>query len=67
MEIQDFRKSPETRNRVVMRPAPEALAGTIGVMLERRVGELAGDETLALELESRIIVCRFIPVYPGFD
>lgn len=37
-----------------MRPAPEALAQTIDVMLERK-GE-GGDDMLALELESRIIV-----------
>jgi len=37
-----------------MRPAAEALAQTIDVMLERKgVGR---DEELALELESRIIV-----------
>ena len=37
-----------------MRPAAEALAQTIDVMLERR-GD-GGDEVMALELESRIIV-----------
>lgn len=40
-----------------MRPAAEALAQTVDVMLERR-GQ-AGDERLALELESRIIVSLF--------
>lgn len=40
-----------------MRPAAEALAQTIDVMLDRR-GQ-AGDERLALELESRIIVSHF--------
>ena len=53
VEIQDLRKAPDSRARVVMRPAPEALAQTIDVMLERREG---WDEQLALELESRIIV-----------
>ena len=55
VEIQDFRKSPDPiRSRVVMRPAAEALAQTIDVMLERRRD--GGDEEMALELESRIIV-----------
>lgn len=54
VELQDFRKQPESRTRIVMRPAPEALAQTIDVMLERK-GE-GGDDMLALELESRIIV-----------
>jgi hypothetical protein len=54
VEIQDMRKNPEVKSRVVMRPAAEALAQTVDVMLERR-GQ-AGDERLALELESRIIV-----------
>ena len=54
VEIHDHRRQPETKSRVVMRPAAEALAQTIDVMLERK-GE-RWDETLALELESRIIV-----------
>lgn len=54
VEIQDLRRNPEVKSRVVMRPAAEALAQTIDVMLDRR-GQ-AGDERLALELESRIIV-----------
>jgi len=54
VEIQDFRKVPEVRSRVVMRPAAESLAQTIDIMLERK-GEV-WDERLALELESRIIV-----------
>lgn len=54
VEIQDFRKFPETKSRVVMRPAAESLAQTIDVMLDRK-GEV-WDEQLALELESRIIV-----------
>jgi len=41
-----------------MRPAPEALAMSVGVMLERK-GE-GGDEVLGLELESRIIVCSHL-------
>ena len=54
VELHDFRKTPEQKSRVVMRPAAEALAQTIDVMLERKgVGR---DEGLALELESRIIV-----------
>jgi hypothetical protein len=57
VEIQDMRRTPETKSRVVMRPAAEALAQTVDVMLERR-GQ-AGDERLALELESRIIVSLF--------
>jgi hypothetical protein len=58
VEIQDMRRTPETKSRVVMRPAAEALAQTVDVMLERR-GQ-AGDERLALELESRIIVSLFL-------
>ena len=54
VEIQDYRKNPDVRSRVVMRPAAEALAQTIDVMLERR-GE-GWDEQMALEVESRIIV-----------
>jgi len=57
VEVQDMRRTPETKSRVVMRPAAEALAQTVDVMLERR-GQ-AGDERLALELESRIIVSLF--------
>jgi hypothetical protein len=60
VEIQDFRKSPEVRTRVVMRQAAESLAQTIDVMLERK-GE-PWDEQLALELESRIIVSQRAPV-----
>lgn len=54
VEIQDFRRVPECRSRVVMRPAAESLAQTIDHMLERR-GE-PWDEQVSLELESRIIV-----------
>ncbi|RSH89076.1 Transcription factor spt20 [Saitozyma podzolica] len=63
VEIQDFRKSPEVRTRVVMRPAAESLAQTIDVMLERK-GE-PWDEQLALELESRIIAATSAPLYLG--
>lgn len=54
VEIQDYRRIPDVRSRVVMRPAAEALSQTVEYMLERR-GE-GGDEQLGLELESRIIV-----------
>lgn len=63
VELQDFRKQPESRTRIVMRPAPEALAQTIDVMLERK-GE-GGDDMLALELESRIIAATSPPLYLG--
>ena len=67
VEIQDFRKTPEMRSRVVMRPAAEALAQTIDVMLERK-GE-NWDEMMALELESRIMVSskRCTLLMPGRD
>jgi hypothetical protein len=54
VELQDFRKVPELRSRVVMRPAPETLPQTIDIMLERR-NEVWDDE-MTLELESRIMV-----------
>lgn len=54
VEIQDFRKEPEGRSRVVMRPAAEALSQTIDTMLERKGQNW--DERMTLELESRIIV-----------
>ncbi|ORX35571.1 Spt20 family-domain-containing protein [Kockovaella imperatae] len=63
VEIQDSRKAPEVRSRVVMRPAPEALAQTIDVMLERK-GE-DWDEHMALELESRIMAATSPPLYLG--
>lgn len=59
VEIQDFRRSPEARSRVVMRPAAESLSQTIDHMLERK-GEV-WEEDMSLELESRILVC---PPYP---
>jgi hypothetical protein len=54
VEIQDFRRVPDCRSRVVMRPAAESLAQTIDHMLERR-GEV-WEEELSFELEARIIV-----------
>ncbi|WVW84337.1 hypothetical protein I302_106371 [Kwoniella bestiolae CBS 10118] len=63
VEIQDFRRSPETRSRVVMRPAAETLAQTIDVMLERKGQNL--DEGMGLELESRIIAATSPPLYLG--
>ncbi|WWD16956.1 hypothetical protein CI109_101388 [Kwoniella shandongensis] len=64
VELQDFRRSPgEVRSRVVMRPAAETLAQTIDVMLERK-GQ-SWDETMALELESRIIAATSPPLYLG--
>ena len=54
VEIQDSRKTPEVRSRVVMRPAPETVPQTVSVMLERKGEEW--DENMALELESRIMV-----------
>lgn len=54
VEIQDHRKSPEIRSRIVMRPAPETLPLTIDIMLERR--HETWDEAMTLELESRIMV-----------
>ncbi|WWC69825.1 uncharacterized protein I206_103768 [Kwoniella pini CBS 10737] len=63
VEIQDYRKSPETRSRVVMRPAAETLAQTIDVMLERKGQNL--DEGMGLELESRIIAATSPPLYLG--
>ncbi|WVQ79639.1 hypothetical protein IAT38_001739 [Cryptococcus sp. DSM 104549] len=63
VELQDFRRSPETRSRVVMRPAAETLAQTIDVMLERK-GQ-SWDERMALELESKIIAATSPPLYLG--
>ncbi len=54
VEIQDFRKTPEVRSRVVMRPAPETLPLTIDIMLGRRAE--TWDEAMTLELESRVMV-----------
>lgn len=54
VEIQDFRKVPEVRSRVVMRPAPETLPLTIDNMLSRR--QERWDDNMTLELESRIMV-----------
>ncbi|ORY26357.1 Spt20 family-domain-containing protein [Naematelia encephala] len=62
VEIQDFRKMPEARSRVVMRPAAEALIGTMGVLLARKN---ITDEGTALELESRIIAATSPPLYLG--
>ncbi|TYJ52107.1 hypothetical protein B9479_007287 [Cryptococcus floricola] len=63
VELQDFRRTPESRSRVVMRPAAETLPQTIDVMLERK-GQ-AWDDQLALELESRIIAATSPPLYLG--
>lgn len=63
VELQDYRRSPESRSRVVMRPAAETLAQTIDVMLERK-GH-GWDEQLAMELESRIITATSPPLYLG--
>ncbi|WWC94397.1 hypothetical protein V866_001239 [Kwoniella sp. B9012] len=63
VEIQDFRRSPETRSRVVMRPAAETLAQTIDVISERK-GQVL-DEGMGLELESRIIAATSPPLYLG--
>ncbi|WVQ77845.1 hypothetical protein IAR50_007542 [Cryptococcus sp. DSM 104548] len=63
VELQDFRRTPEARSRVVMRPAAETLPQTIDVMLERK-GQ-AWDDQLALELESRIIAATSPPLYLG--
>ncbi|KAL7423609.1 Transcription factor spt20 [Cryptotrichosporon argae] len=63
VEIQDHRKAPEVRSRIVMRPAPETLPQTIEAMLERR-GD-GWDDRLALELESRIIAATSAPLYLG--
>ncbi|WVN87691.1 uncharacterized protein L203_102879 [Cryptococcus depauperatus CBS 7841] len=63
VELQDYRRSPENRSRVVMRPAAETLAQTIDVMLERKGQNW--DEGVALELESRIIAATSPPLYLG--
>ncbi|GMK59716.1 hypothetical protein CspeluHIS016_0803220 [Cutaneotrichosporon spelunceum] len=63
VEIQDFRKTPEVRSRVVMRPAPETLPLTIDIMLGRRAE--TWDEAMALELESRVIAATSAPLYLG--
>ncbi|KAK1923941.1 Spt20 family-domain-containing protein [Papiliotrema laurentii] len=63
VQINDLRKTPMAQSRVVMRPAPEALAQTIDVMLERN--GIVRDEGLALELESRIIAATSPPLYLG--
>lgn len=60
VEIHDLRRNPESRSRVIMRPAAEALPQTVDLMLDRR-GH-GGDERLALELESRIIVSAPQPI-----
>lgn len=54
VELQDFRKVPEVRSRVVMRPAPETLPMTIDIMLARRHENW--EDNSVLELESRIMV-----------
>lgn len=63
VEIQDYRKEPEGRSRVVMRPAAEALSQTIDTMLERKGQNW--DERMTLELESRIISATSPPLYLG--
>ncbi|WRT68132.1 uncharacterized protein IL334_005107 [Kwoniella shivajii] len=63
VELQDFRKTPEVKSRVVMRPAAETLAQTIDVMLERKGQNW--DESMGLELESRIIAATSPPLYLG--
>ncbi|EIW70571.1 hypothetical protein M231_04430 [Tremella mesenterica] len=63
VEIQDFRKEPEGRSRVVMRPAAETLSYTIDSMLERKGQDW--DEKMRLELESRIIAATSPPLYLG--
>jgi hypothetical protein len=64
VELQDFRKAPEIRSRVVMRPAPETLPLTIDIMLERRNENW--DDNMTLELESRIMVRTHVFVYVSF-
>ncbi|BEI93471.1 uncharacterized protein CcaverHIS019_0510990 [Cutaneotrichosporon cavernicola] len=63
VEIQDFRKTPEVRSRVVMRPAPETLPLTIDIMLGRRAE--VWDEAMTLELESRVMAATSAPLYLG--
>ncbi|TXT08681.1 hypothetical protein VHUM_02809 [Vanrija humicola] len=63
IEVQDYRKNPEVRSRVVMRPAPETLPQTIDAMLERR--RETWDDQMTLELESRIIAATSAPLYLG--
>ncbi|CAK9785170.1 hypothetical protein CC85DRAFT_284265 [Cutaneotrichosporon oleaginosum] len=63
VEIQDFRKTPEVRSRVVMRPAPETLPLTIDIMLGRRAE--TWDEAMTLELESRVMAATSAPLYLG--
>ncbi|KAL1405920.1 Transcription factor spt20 [Vanrija albida] len=63
IEVQDYRKNPEVRSRVVMRPAPETLPQTIDAMLERRTE--TWDDQMTLELESRIIAATSAPLYLG--
>jgi hypothetical protein len=55
VEIHDLRRNPETRTRVVMRPAPLAISQTIDQMLDRN-GVSTEDEHLSLGIESRILV-----------
>jgi len=55
VEIHDLRRNPESRTRVVMRPAPLAISQTIDQMLDRN-GVSTEDEHLALGIESRILV-----------
>ncbi|WOO83616.1 SAGA complex subunit spt20 [Vanrija pseudolonga] len=63
IEVQDYRKNPEVRSRVVMRPAPETLPQTIDAMLERR--RETWDDQMTLELESRILAATSAPLYLG--
>jgi hypothetical protein len=55
VEIHDLRRNPETRTRVVMRPAPLAISQTIDQLLERN-GVSPEDERLSLAIEARILV-----------
>ena len=55
VEIHDLRRNPETRTRVVMRPAPLAISQTIDQMLDRN-GVSTEDEHLSLGIEARILV-----------
>ena len=55
VEIHDLRRNPETRTRVVMRPAPLAISQTIDQLLERN-GVSVEDEHLSLAIEARILV-----------
>jgi len=61
VEIHDLRRNPETRTRVVMRPAPLAISQTIDQMLDRN-GVSTEDEHLSLGIESRILV-RSCPLF----